>query len=183
MARRYSDIKRGAELNQALGNYITYLQTPRPRNINSRGAQGTTKTVYGAPFNIEFEVDVVYASRVNPDHFTALSTYINQAGSGAQVLEAPGANSIGNAYRYRLPRVIWFRNTTRTVSVVTSDITGLRRLSYAGDRFSCPFGANADSDDQATTFNQIKSNILGATAGTYEVNRVSLSKEVFSAAS
>lgn len=52
---RYTDIRRGAQLNQALGNYITYLQTPRDPQVGSRGARPPQRQVYVTPFNFDLD--------------------------------------------------------------------------------------------------------------------------------
>lgn len=178
MSRRYSRIRQGAVYNEALQRYVTYLTTAatRPRRLNSQGARGTTQTVYLTPFGFDIATDETVSAKVNPDHYTALSTYINGASTGASVSNAIGANTLVTERGFRPARIVWFSNATRSVAVATSDVTGIQYLKYNGDRQSCPFGRNTATDDEVDAFNGVKAAILQATASR-AVNRVSLSRE------
>ncbi|MEO0538387.1 MAG: hypothetical protein AAF215_31555 [Cyanobacteria bacterium P01_A01_bin.123] len=179
MAQRFSRIRQGAYYNQGLTNYINYLQTSatRPRRIGQQGPRNLTLQVYITPFGFDIATDELVPVKANPDSYTALSTYINGAGTGAQVGDTLGANTVVTERGFRAARVVWFRNATRAVNVTTSDITGLQYLNYTGDRDSCPFGRNTATDDQIDAFNAVKAAVLQATAGANSVNRVSLSRE------
>lgn len=179
MARRYSRIKQGALYNAGLQNYIQYLQTAatRPRNIGTRGARGDTALAYITPFGFDVAVDELANSRVNPEDYTALSTYINGAGTGAEVSNTLGANNLIDEKGFRAARVIWFNNATRNVTVERSDVTQIQYLKYTGDRRSCPFGRATATDDQIDAFNGVKAAIVQARSGD-AINRVSLQREV-----
>lgn len=172
---RYSRIRQGAQLNQALQNYITHLSTPRVPNLNSQGPRNLTKQVYVTPFKADVAADEVAAAKMNPDHFTRLGARVNGAGTGAQVDEAIGANSIVSLPGFRAARVVLFHNATRAVTVSTSEVTGTRYLRYAGDRFSCPFGRALENDDEGDAFLAIKAAIFAAETG--DVIRVSWTRE------
>lgn len=178
MSRRYSRIRQGAVYNAALQRYVQHLQesATRPRRLNSQGARGTTQTVYLNPFGFDIATDEIVSAKVNPDHYTALSGYINGAGTGASVSNTLGANTLVAEKGFRPARVVWFSNATRAVTVATSDVTGIQYLRYSGDRQSCPFGRNTATDDQIDAFNGVKAAILQATASR-AVNRVSLTRE------
>jgi hypothetical protein len=176
MGNRYSRIRQGAQLNQALTNYINYLSTPRVPNVNSRGARNLNQQVYVTPFKVDVATDEVAAARVNPDHFTRLGTLINGAGTGASVETTLGANSVVSLPKFRAARVVYQHANTRVVSVETSDITGTRYLKYENvDRFSCPFGRNLENDDEGDSFLAVKAAILQAETG--EIRRVSWTRE------
>lgn len=172
---RYSRIRQGAQLNQALENYKNYIGTPRVPNLNSQGPRNLTKQVYVTPFKVDVATDEVAAAKMNPDHFTRLGARVNGAGTGAQVDEAIGANNIVSLPKFSPARVVLFHNATRVVSVETSAVTGTRYLKYAGDRFSCPFGRNLENDDEGDAFLAIKAAIFAAETG--DVIRVSWTRE------
>lgn len=178
MGRRYSDIKRATELKEALTRYTTYLTTPRPRQLNSRGPRDTSKIVFLAPFTITVGTDEVVQARVNPAHYTKLGASINGAGTGAEVLETVGAKTLIDLGRFSSARVVLFENSTRSVTVATSDVTGTQYLKYAGDRYSCPFGAKLATDDMIDAYQAVKAAVLVAgTTATADVKRVSLIRE------
>lgn len=175
MGNRYSRVRQGAQLNQAQQNYITYQSTPRIPNLNSQGPRDLSKIVYVTPFTVDLATDEVVSVRMNPAHFTRLGARVNTAGTGGQVDETPGANSVVNIGGFRSSRVVLFHNATRVVSVATSQVTQSRYLRYAGDRFSCPFGRNLATDDEGDVFQAIKAAILAAETG--QIRRVSWTRE------
>lgn len=175
MGSRYSRIRQGAQLNNALTNYIAYLQTPRTPNLNSQGARDLTKTVYIAPFKVDIGATEVASAKMNPTHFTRLGARVNAAGTGAAVDENLGSNSVVALPKFRSARVVLFHNATRSVTVATSEVTNSRYLRYAGDRFSCPFGRNLENDDEGDAFLGIKSAVVAAETGA--VVRVSWTRE------
>jgi hypothetical protein len=178
---RYSRIRQGAQLNQALTNYINYLSTPRVPNLNSQGPRNLTKTVYVTPFKTDIAADEVARARMNPDHFARLGARVNGAGTGASVEEAIGANNIVSIPKFRAARVVLYHNATRQVTVATSAVTQQRYLNYGGDRFSCPFGRNLENDDEADAFNGVRAAIEAAETG--DIVRVSWVREKLSTAS
>ena len=177
MGRRYSDIKRAAKLQQGLTNYISYLENSatRPSKIGTRGARDLTQTVYVEPFTVGVDVDEVVMARCSPTSFTTLGAAIN-ASSIAAVTATLGSKNVVNFPKFSPARIVLFRNNTRAVTVATSDITGLTYLKYSGQRFSCPFGATADIDDQMDSFLDVKARLLAANAAA-AVKRVSLVRE------
>jgi hypothetical protein len=178
---RYSRIRQGAQLNQALTNYRTYLGTPRTPNLNSQGARNLSKRVYITPFLIDVAADEVAQARMNPDHFTRLGARVNAAGTGASVDEALGANSIVALGKFRAARVVLFHNNTRQVTVETSQVTQTRYLKYTGERYSCPFGRNLATDDEADAFLGVRAAIEAAETG--DIVRVSWTREKVGAVS
>lgn len=177
MGRRYSDIRRAAKLQTALDNYIQHLQTmgTRPSKIGQYGPRNLNTTAYVAPFTTTVAIGEVVAGKCTDDSYTTLSTAINGS-SLAAVSDAIGADTLINIPKFRAARVIMFLNATRSVTVETSDVTGLQYLKYAGTRYSCPFGATADTDDQMDAFLDIKAALLAANSAA-DVCRVSLQRE------
>ncbi|MEM6353589.1 MAG: hypothetical protein AAF766_22795 [Cyanobacteria bacterium P01_D01_bin.14] len=172
---RYSDIRRAAQLNQALQNYINYLGTPRTPNVGGGTPRGPQQQLFIQPFGQDLPLNSRVQVQASTDSYAALSQYI-VAGNGAEADTAIGANSVVNLPKFRPARVVWFRNPTRTVQTATSGVTGQRYLKYNGDRDSCPFGRAAADDDQMDVFNAIKADIL-TTNTNLEVNRVSITRE------
>lgn len=179
MSRRYSRIRQAAELNQALTNYISYITTPRDRNVGSRGPQEPRKSVYVTPFGFDLQTDEIVRATNGVADYTALAARVNGAGTGGQVTDALGTKTIATIGRFSPARVVWFRNATRTTQVVRSDVTNLQYLKYNGDRASCAFGRAAADDNEYDAFDAIKADILQANAS-FETNRVSLSREKYS---
>lgn len=177
MGRRFSDVKRGAKLNTALTNYINYLQTAgtRPSRIGTQGARNLSVVLYIQPFTAQVAADEFLMARTTPESDTKLRTIVNGV-THAAVTNTLGANTIITLPKFKAARVVYFENSTRSVSVQSSDITGLQYLKYAGERFSLPFGANADADDQMEGFLEAKAAILTANAAA-AIKRVSLSRE------
>ncbi len=178
---RYSRIRQGAQLNQALTNYRNYLATPRTPNLNSQGPRNNSKRVYVRPFKIDVATDELAMAKMNPDHFTRLGARVNATGTGAQVDEVLGSNAIVTLPKFRAARAVLFHNATRQVTVETSAVTGQRYMKYNGDRFSCPFGRRLENDDEADAFLGIRAAIEAAETG--DIVRVSWTREKVSASS
>lgn len=178
MARRYSNILQSARLRQAADRYIEYLQgtLTRPSRVGTQGAREATQPIYVYPFGFDLGANQVLRGYVNPSHYADLSTYINGV-TGVSSSDTLGTDEVANISGFSPARVVWFRNATRSVTVATSDITGLEYLKYNGDRSSCPFGRDdaASTSDMYDAFQEIKGQLLGLTG--FEVNRVSLTRE------
>ncbi|HSP30451.1 MAG TPA: hypothetical protein VLO13_00295, partial [Halomonas sp.] len=134
---RYSDIKRAAKLKVGLDNYINHLQTlgTRPSRIGTRGPMNLDVTVFFAPFTVTVAIDEVVSGRCTTESSTKLLAIVNGADDAA-VGTALGGNSLVDLGKFRPARIVYFENSTRSVSVQTSDVTGLQYLKYAGERFS-----------------------------------------------
>lgn len=178
MARRYSDIRRGAKLNAQLAAYAAYVNpaTPRPSRIGTRGARGLNKVVYVAPFTAQVGTDELCAAKCKPESYTIISPAILGGTTKADVKDALGTNSLVSFPRFRASRVVFFQNASRVVTVKNSEITNAEYLKYTGNHYSCPFGATIDSDDEMEAFLDVKAALL-TTFATSEVKRVSLSRE------
>lgn len=174
---RFSDIKRGAQLKTALDRYIEHIQTAgtRPRRIGQYGARNLTTYLYFKPFTIDVAADEVVVARCTPESDTKLRTIVDGV-AAASVSSSLGANSVVSLPKFRAARIVYFENGTRSVQVTSSQITGQEYLKYAGERFSLPFGAAADTDDMMDAFAQAKAAILEANSAA-EVKRVSLTRE------
>lgn len=172
---RYRDIKRGAQLKQALDNYIQHIGTPRDPNVGSGTPRGPQQVLYIQPFGQDLPLNSRVQTRASQDSWAALSQFI-VAGNGAEAETAIETNTVVDLNKFRPARVVWFRNATRTVTVARSAVTNQQYLKYNGDRSSVPFGRAAADDDQMDVFNAIKADIL-TTNNTLEINRVSLTRE------
>lgn len=176
MGKRFSDIKRGAELEAARVAYFNYWETKatRPSGVGTGTPRELDAVCYVQPFTTDVAADEVVTAKAYNQGYTTLSTYINGVPTAA-VTNTIGANSIVNIPKFRAARVTWFRNTTRQVSTPTSKFTNQEYLKYTGERFSCPFGATADTDDMIDSFLSVKAALLAVSG--YAVSRVSLKRE------
>ena len=172
---RYSDIRRGAQLNAALQAYVNYLSTPRVPNVGGGTARGPQTTLYLTPFGQDLDANTRVSAKANTDSYGALQTYV-VTGNGAEAVTTLGTDTLVELKKFRAARIVWFRNTARTVQVATSNVTNQRYLKYNGDRDSCPFGRATETDDQMDVFNAMKADIL-AQNNTLLINRVSLTRE------
>lgn len=178
MARRYSDIKRGAKLQQAFTNLQAYeaAAATRPSKIGTRGARGLNKTVYIAPFTTHIDADEIVQARVKPEAFTIISPAILGGTTKADIAETLGAKSLVTFPSFRASRIVFFQNASRIATVTRSERTNMEYLKYTGNTYSCPFGATVDADDEMEAFLDIKAALLTTFANS-EVKRVSLSRE------
>lgn len=178
MGNRYSDIKRGAKLQEGLNNYINYLQTlgTRPSRIGQLGPRNLDKLLFVKPFLIDVGATEVLSAQNTTDGYNQLQTYINGS-TLASVTDNIGTDTLAALGGFRAARVILFLNSTRSVTVERSDVTNLEYLRYAGTRYSCAFGATADTDDIMDAFADVKAATIAALSGANAVCRVSLSRE------
>jgi hypothetical protein len=176
MANRYSRIRQARQLQEALTNYTTYLNTPRQPRVNSRGAQGARINAYVTPFGYDLPPTQVVRVRNNSDDYTVLAPRVNTSGSGAKVNNTLGSNTVVTRGGFSPARVVWFRNTTRSVSVKISDVTRTEYLKYAGERSSCAFGRAAADDNMHDAFGAVQAAILAAPP-VQAINRVTLTPE------
>lgn len=174
---RYSDIKRGAKLKVGLDNYINHLQTmgTRPSRIGTRGAMNLDETLFIQPFTVTVGLTEYLQARCTTESRTKLLTIVDGAADAA-ISTAIGGGDLITLSKFRPARVVYFENSTRSVSVQTSDVTGLQYLKYAGERFSIPFGAQTATSDQTDAFLSAKAAILTANAAA-AIKRVSLNRE------
>lgn len=179
MARRFSRVKQGQKLADAWTNYKSYWDNYASRP--SRVGQGTPLELdaicYLTPFSIDVPLSTVVSARAYNSGYTTLQNYINTGSDGqASVANALGGNSVTNIAKFRPARVIWQRAATRSISTPTSQFTGQEYLKYNNlERFSCPFGATADTDDIMDAFLAVKATVLAVPG--FEVSRVSLQRE------
>jgi hypothetical protein len=176
MGTRYSRIRQGAKLEAARLAKQAYenAAATRPSRIGQGQARDLDAVVYVAPFTVHVAADEVVSAKAYNDGFTTLGALIN-ASSVAEVATALGANSVVNIPKFRPARIVWFRNTVRSITTPRSAVTNMEYLKYAGDSFSCPFGATADADDMIDSFLDVKTRILAV--GGYAISRVSLTRE------
>lgn len=177
MGGRYSDIYRGAALEQARQNLEAHRAAAATRTPNIGG--GTPRDLdailYLQPFTVDVAVDEVVSAKAYNSGFDTLGTYIN-ASSVAAAQTTLGANSIIKLPKFRAARIRWERAATKQLVSRTAEATRTVYGAYSNlDRFSCPFGATADTDDMISSFLDVQAAILAVTG--FEVSRVNLSRE------
>jgi hypothetical protein len=172
---RFSDIRRGGELKLKLDAYVNYLQNPPARQLNSRGDRAPSSPVYFIPFGAVLSgADKVLTADANDAGYGLLSSFINASPSG-DVTNALGSKEVTSIGRFRPAKVTVFQNATKIKTTPPSRFTGRPYLKYAGDTFSCPFGAQAASSEMFGAFAEIKATLRARTG--LQVNRVSFIAE------
>jgi hypothetical protein len=174
MAGRFSDIKRGGDLKKKLDKYVTYLQNPPARRLNTQGDRKPSTVVYLTPFSLDVGTTQVVSVDANRDGYTLLAPFVNQ-GTGSAITNDKDGKTVKDVGRFRAAKVNVFQNPTKTKTTPNSKFTGEPYLKYAGNSYSCPFGRKAASDDIQDAFSDVKA-ILRQRQGLL-VNRVSLQIE------
>lgn len=176
MSRRYSQIKRGAEYDTALNNYVDYLRNAATRQTKrlKGGARGSTRQTVSAalrPFGMELDAGQFAQVRVSQDSVTGLGNALTTRlfTQGTQL-----ANSEKLA-KFRPAKITAFRGTG-TATYVQSKITKLYYLKYAGDTFSAPFGALSDTEEEVVGSRAVKAAVLTNFASA-DNKRVSIAPE------
>lgn len=168
---RFSDIRRGARLNEALTNYQAYLARPVSTALPTYKARPAVIPLEITPFG--FALPASTFARVNGN---ASWLTINAVPEVAAATEVKAASSnAGELSGFTPARVVWFRNATKTVSTETSKFTGQRYRKYEGERLSMPFGQKNGTDREFVVGQSIKSALKSIT--TFAVNSVSITPE------
>jgi hypothetical protein len=176
MARRYSQIKRGAEYELALDNYITYLRATDTRPTKriqggTRGARRQTIPAALRPFGVDLGATPYISVRVGLDSSQEL------AGAVTGRLFTSGANlaAATRIEKFRPAKASAFRGTG-AAAYVQSKVTKLYYLKYTGDSFNIPFGATSDTEEEFAGGTAVKNAIITA-FGAADIKRVSISPE------
>lgn len=176
MARRYSQIKRGAEYDLALDNYITYIKNVDTRPTKrlqggSRGARRQTRYAAVRPFGVEMPAGTFAATRVGEESFTEVGSAV------ASRLFTSGANLTGASRldKFRPAKAVGFRGTG-AAAYVQSKVTKLFYLKYTGDSFGVPFGAISDTEEEYAGSLIVKNAII-TLFGAADIKRVSITAE------
>lgn len=176
MARRFSQIKRGAEYDQALDNYVAYIRNAetRPTKRMQGGVRGNRRETVPAsvkPFGRELGTGEYALTRVS-------SESVNQIGTALSTrLFTTGANLTGGIRlpKFRPAKVSAFRGPG-AAAYVQSQITRLYYLKYEGDNYGAPFGATSETEEEFDGGSAVKAAILTLFAAS-DIKRVSISPE------
>ncbi|NJO79168.1 MAG: hypothetical protein HC827_12035 [Cyanobacteria bacterium RM1_2_2] len=176
MARRYSQIRRGAEYDAALDNYVAYIRdaATRPTKRMQGGARGARRETLQAallPFGIDLPANTFAAARISQTSFAAIgATLTNRTYTGATQLAA--ATPLA---KFRPARVSAFRGTG-AATYVQSKVTKLYYLKYEGDSFTAPIGALNAAEEEADGCRLVRTAIQGV-FGAADIQRISFSPE------
>lgn len=171
MARRFSDLRRGAKLAAAFTAYQAYLAKPPSTTLPTYKARPDQVALKVTPFGIKMETSkgaLVYGGEPSVSGIqTELAKYAS--------CEAADANAIKIA-GFRAARVRVFQNTSKPAPTSeTSKFTGQLYRKYDGESFALPFGAKASTNLEIDTGREI---IAGFKARpSFKINRVSVSPE------
>ncbi len=158
MSRRFSRIREASYLNQAVDNYINWLQTAatRPRNVGGGADRPPSVELAIEPFGFTMPastaVRATATTAARTQMGTGIGTFATVPGGGITLQRIPG---------YKAARVSLFIGTGSS-TVATSEITGLRYLKYGGNSYSHPFGQNVATDLEYDVFTQIRTALAGS---------------------
>ncbi len=176
MARRFGQIKKGAEYDTALDNYVAFIRdaATRPTKRMQGGTRGARRETIAAsllPFGLDMPADSFIQVRASRSSSTALSTPLTNRLS---TTSAQLAKSTPVA-RFRPARVAAFRGSG-AAAYAQSKITKLWYLKYEGDNFSAPFGALTETEEEAAGATAVKAAIMTLFSAS-DIKRVSFSPE------
>ncbi len=176
MATRYSQIKRGAEYDTALDNYVQYLRdsATRPTKRLRGGSRENRRALIRAavrPFGLPVDADELIEVKASAASGTALGPTlgVRLIRSGAELASAQSVRG------FRPARLSAFRGTG-AAEYAQSKVTKLWYLKYAGDSFSLPFGALTETEEQGVAARALKAQII-TFFGSAEIKRVSIAPE------
>ena len=175
MARRYSQIKRGAEYNQALDNYLLYLRDAQTRPTKrlqggARGARRKLEVRYVKPFGMAIGADEMFEVRASADSLTEIGSAV-----GSRITTATPSTKILINKKFKPARVSAFKGSGNA-TYVQSKVTKLYYLKYEGDSSSLPFGALTEVEEEQTGANAVRQAII-TLFGAADIKRISFSAE------
>lgn len=176
MARRYSQIKRGAEYDLALDNYVTYIRDAATRPTKrlrggTRGARRQTVAAALLPFGMDMAAGEYIAVRAGQNSITGLGNALTNR------LFTQGTNLANSSKMtgFRPARVSAFQGNG-AAAYTQSKITKLYYLKYEGDSFSAPFGALTATEEEADGYRLVRAAVITA-FGASDIKRISFSPE------
>lgn len=176
MARRYSQIKRGAEYDTALTNYVDYLRNAATRPTKrlrggSRGARRETIPAALMPFGLDLGAGNYIRTRVSQAAVAGLGNALTNR------LFTSGANLTGATplVGFRPAKVTGFQGNG-AAAYVQSKITKLYYLKYEGDTYSAPFGALTATEEEGEAYGLVRAAVTTA-FGASDIKRISFSPE------
>lgn len=172
---RFSRIKQGAELNQALDNYVNYIRDTANRPTKrlqggTRGARRKTVIRGVQPFGQELAANTFYEVRIGEDSITALGSAV---GTRLKEIQAPA--NVMRVKGFRPAKFSVFAGNGNAV-YAQSKITRQYYLKYDGDNYSIPFGASSETEEEAQGAQVVKAAINNA-LGDKDIKRFSYQPE------
>jgi hypothetical protein len=172
--KRYSRILSAAKYYSSIDNYIKYItdSTKRGNRVGTGDPRPASKKLYILPFNIDLATGQVTIASGSEQAFTTYSAALGTHTTGTAPADEDNILKLGD---FTAARVIITTGRSNNGVAKTSTVTGQKYLSYGGKSTSLPFGKKTDTETQAAAFAEIKTAILGVTAGAI----VTLKPEVF----
>lgn len=176
MARKFSDVRRGAELEFALNNYIEHIRNMETRPTKrlrggERGARRSSVLAAVLPFGMELATGDHALVRVGTGGLAG----IGQALANRLFTQGTQLASATKLEGFKPAKVSAFRGTG-AAEYVQSKVTKLYYLKYAGDSYNAPFGALTATEEQAAGAAAVRTAIKSA-FGVADVQRISFSPE------
>lgn len=193
MGNRYSDIRRGGELKQALDDYVQYLS-----NMQTRATKRQTGGTYAArpgeivpvflrPFGVPVANTDVVQNRANDTAFAGPADLdgIPNFGTGADARfeHTTTTKTVVSAPKGFSPARCTAFVRNGTPAYVRSKVTKLYYIKYPGKSYAVPFGRqmNAAGDTEGAQeqeiYQNVKRDVLAAITPTNAGSRVSIKDE------
>lgn len=176
MSRRFSQIKKGAEYDSALTNYVDYIRNAATRPTKrlqggTRGARRQTVPAALLPFGMALPADTFVLVRISQPSVTGLGSALTNRifTQGTQLANADRMAG------FRPARVQAFQGNGNA-TYVQSKITKLWYLKYEGDSFTAPFGALTGNEEFETGASAVRNAIVTA-FGAADIKRISFTPE------
>lgn len=169
--KRFSDIKRGGRLNQALGAYTNRLNNPPPRNVGGGGARAPQQEGSIIPYGFgDFATEKIIVRRpvtgAQLDPFLVVGNKATFATSTAGAVKQRGFS----------PARVTTQSGARSISTPTSQFTQQEYLKYNNlTRLTSAFGRAAATDLEFEARDSIRTDFLANTATV--IKRISFSAE------
>jgi hypothetical protein len=167
MSRRYRRILEAAKYYAAIDNYIRYItdSTKKGQNVGKGKSRPDSQVFYIQPFGINLGDNLfikVSATKTTYDKYkSSLSDRLEESITGTEkYIKKPEGYQPAGAIIVT-GRVVGSANA----KVETSKVTGMKYLSYGGTSTSIPFGRATDAELFHTAAGDVKTAIIGVTAG------------------
>ncbi|QYO62785.1 hypothetical protein [Leptolyngbya sp. 7M] len=176
MSRRFSQIKKGAEYDTALTNYVDYIRNAATRPTKrlqggTRGGRRQTVPAALRPFGMDLGENAFVLVRVSQQSVTGLGNALTNRLfiQGTQLANADRLSG------FRPARVQAFQGNGNA-AYVQSKITKLFYLKYEGDSFTAPFGALTTAEEFETGASAVRTAVVTA-FGAADIKRISFTPE------
>jgi len=161
---KFSDIRRGGELKEALTNYVKYLDDMSTRQTKrQKGGAVDAEAVKSIkidliPFGIKMPTTTPkFTVRASGKGLGAGSP-LRESLSGRVDLSVAETSSEVSGEDFRPAKVTVFKGSGAG-KYVQSKVTKLYYIKYPGDTYSAPFGAKTEAEEYQTGIKEVRTKI------------------------